>query len=128
MDLIFPAKNIDKHLVEKYLLENNFELKFSAKQKIYYNFLRPLIPISVRQKIQHSYADKIEFKENFINSDFVDLIKEICFNENIYPDNYKTAVILTHDVEEEEGFNFIPKVMELEDSLGFKIFVEYCSL
>ncbi len=123
MNVVPPFKNISQDLAIKFLLEDNFELKFSTKQKIYYNFLRPFIPISLRQKIQHSYVDKITYKENFINSDFVDLIKGIISPEekdNLYPDNYNTAIILTHDVEEETGFNFIPKVMELESELGFK--------
>ncbi|RJQ58012.1 MAG: hypothetical protein C4517_16020, partial [Stygiobacter sp.] len=30
------------------------------------------------------------------------------------------AVVLTHDVEEQHGFNFIPKVIELEEKYGFK--------
>jgi len=123
MQVFPPVKNINQNIVKKFLLEDNLEIKFSFKQKFYYNFLRPIIPISIRQKIQHSYNDKIKYKENFINSDFVDLIKkgfQNNDNENFYPDNYKTAIILTHDVEEETGFNFIPKVIELEKELDFK--------
>ncbi|HSP87687.1 MAG TPA: hypothetical protein VLN45_06105 [Ignavibacteriaceae bacterium] len=122
MKVIPPVKNIDKELAEKFLLEDNFELKFSLKQKIYYNFLRPVIPISLRQKIQHSYIEKISYKENFINTDFVELVSEALKqnNEQLYPDNFQSATILTHDVEEEAGFNFIPKVIELEKELGFK--------
>jgi peptidoglycan/xylan/chitin deacetylase (PgdA/CDA1 family) len=122
MDIIFLAKNLNKNLIEKYLLEDNFEVRFSLKQKLYYNFLRPIIPVSIRQKIQHGYNNKVKYKENFINPEFVDKVKDAFPKsmENLYPVNYKSAVILTHDVEEREGFNFIPKVIELERELGFK--------
>ena len=123
MQVIPPIKNINHDIAEKFLLENNLQIKFSLKQKVYYNFIRPIIPISIRQNIQRIYNNKIKYKENFINSDFVDLAKEFFLNNELdkfYPDNCQTAVILTHDVEEETGFNFIPKVLELEKELGFK--------
>lgn len=122
MEIIPPVKNLNQEVIQKYLLENGLEMKFSLKQKIYYNFLRPVLPILLRQKIQEKYNSQINCKENFIDEEFTQIVlsslngKEL----NLFPAPYKTAVVLTHDVEEQEGFNYIPKVIELEESLGFK--------
>ena len=108
----------------KFLLENNFAIHFDYKRKFYYNILRPFMPIKVRQLFQAQYNDKTTYKENFINPELVDIVKsEKKFNtevENLYPEGYNSSAILSHDVEEEEGFNFIPKVIELEEKYGFK--------
>jgi peptidoglycan/xylan/chitin deacetylase (PgdA/CDA1 family) len=122
MNLIPPVRNINKELSSKYLLEDNLEMRFSLKQKVYYNFLRPVLPIHIRQKIQEKYNSGINYKENFIDDEFTQLVSNANGGKefNPFPDPYTTAVVLTHDVEEEAGFNFIPKVIELEESLGFK--------
>jgi peptidoglycan/xylan/chitin deacetylase (PgdA/CDA1 family) len=119
---IIPPVNIDKEAAMKYLLENGQEIKFSLKQKVYYNFLRPVLPIPLRQKLQEKYNSQIDYKENFIDEEFVQFLYNSLNGKKFipFPEPYETAVILTHDVEEETGFNFIPKVIELEESLGFK--------
>ena len=108
----------------KFLLENNFAVHFDSKRKIYYNFLRPFLPLKIRQLFQAKYNDKTTYKENFINTELIDLVKsnqqfgiEI---KNLYPEGYSSSTVLTHDVEEQEGFNFIPKIIELEKKYGFK--------
>jgi peptidoglycan/xylan/chitin deacetylase (PgdA/CDA1 family) len=122
MDVIPPVQSIDKETALKFLTENNLEMRFSLKQKIYYNFLRPVLPVLLRQKIQERYHSQIKYKENFIDEEFVQILCNSLNGKKFipFPEPYETAVILTHDVEEETGFNFIPKVIELEVSLGFK--------
>jgi len=121
MDVIPPVQSIDKETALKFLTENNLEMRFSLKQKIYYNFLRPVLPVLLRQKIQERYHSQIKYKENFIDEEFVQILCNSLNGKKFipFPEPYETAVILTHDVEEETGFNFIPKVIELEESLGF---------
>ncbi|HEX9740249.1 MAG TPA: hypothetical protein VGA29_05700, partial [Ignavibacteriaceae bacterium] len=84
--------------------------------------LRPVLPVLLRQKIQERYHSQIKYKENFIDEEFVQILCNSLNGKKFipFPEPYETAVILTHDVEEETGFNFIPKVIELEVSLGFK--------
>ena len=122
MDVIPPVQSMDKETALKFLTENNLEMRFSLKQKIYYNFLRPVLPVLLRQKIQERYHSQIKYKENFIDEEFVQILCNSLNGKKFipFPEPYETAVILTHDVEEETGFNFIPKVIELEESLGFK--------
>src|SRR5690554_2339593 len=122
MDIVTPFK-INKEnsgLVRNYLLENNLEMKFSFKHKIYYNLVRPLLPIPFRKLLQEKYNSIISYKENFINDELVSLILNNHQDFSLFPNNFQCSVILTHDVEEEEGFNYIPKVLELEEELGFK--------
>ena len=121
MDVIPPVQSIDKETALKFLTENNLEMRFSLKQKIYYNLLRPVLPVLLRQKIQERYHSQIKYKENFIDEEFVQILCNSLNGKKFipFPEPYETAVILTHDVEEETGFNFIPKVIELEESLGF---------
>lgn len=122
MDVLPLINNIDKETAVKYLLEDGLEMKFSFKQKVYYNLVRPLLPKPLRKRLQEQYNSGINCKENFISEEYVQLV----FNNlngrgfNPFPSPYKTAIVLTHDVEEEGGFNLIPRVMEIEENLGFK--------
>lgn len=122
MEIIPPVKSLDKDTAKKYLLENDFKIKFSLKQKVYYNLLRPVLPIFIRQILQGRFHSQIHYKENFIDEEFTQIVLSCISGEefNPFPAPYKSAVVLTHDVEEQEGFDFIPKVIELEESLGFK--------
>lgn len=111
--------------IVKFLLENNLEMKFSLKQKLYYNFLRPIMPLQIRKLIHYGYNKDVSYKKYFINDELVNYVKSFAEDLNnlfasLYPGNEKCAVILTHDVEEERGFKFIPKVIELEAKYGFK--------
>ncbi len=124
LDVIPPFPDINNELIIKYFLENNFVSSFQLKQKAYYNIIRPILPINLRQKLQKRYNSKILLKENFINDELINIIKNRngynTLKENLYPENYKAALILTHDVEELAGLKNIPKIIELEQSLGFK--------
>jgi len=110
---------LEKSTMELFLSENNFQLRFSTMKKIYYNIMRPVMPLFLRHYLQEKYNNKISIKENYISEDYVNYVnffKEEWKNikHSLYPKNYLTATILTHDVETSKGFNFIPKVIELE--------------
>lgn len=116
---------ISKSLLHSFLLENGFDNKFSFKQKVYYNYLRPILPIGVRQKLQEKVNSKIIWKKNFIDDTLLSvLMRDRCSNETItklkYKNDKKCVIVLTHDVEEQQGFDFIPQVIELEEKYGFK--------
>jgi peptidoglycan/xylan/chitin deacetylase (PgdA/CDA1 family) len=124
MKIIPPFKSINERLIQTYLLENGFEIKFSLKHKLYYNFIRPVLPKRIRKAIQNLYSSDIEYREYFI---FDDLVKLVLANsrggselDKLYPDNHRFAIVLTHDVETAEGLKFIPRVIELEEKYGFR--------
>lgn len=123
-DIIFPLLPGKDFVVENFLLEKNYNLSITFKKKLYYSFLRPLLTIKIRQSLQNKYNSNIKYRTYFINNDLVNYIKtKIDFNKavtNLYPNSCSSAVILTHDVEEQNGFDFIPKVLELEEKYKFK--------
>lgn len=107
---------IDEILEKEYL--SGYSPQFSLKYKFYYLFLRPVISKHIRQFIQKNIASKVLCQKDFIDSYIVSLAENL-FENNIlknglYPDNYRTAIVLTHDVDSQEGFNNIPRVMEIE--------------
>lgn len=108
----------------KYFLENNLNSGYTLKQKIYYDFVRPVTPLKLRKLLQQQYGSGIKYHENFINNEFIefasqneDLLSSI--NE-INHNGYSSAVVLTHDVEDENGMRNIPNVLALEEKYNFK--------
>lgn len=108
-----------------YLSEGEFELSFSPLHKLYYLAARPLVPLRARQWLQRRYAGRIACRAQFICDDLVELLKSDeagwhDFITTVYPQPYQTAVVITHDVETQKGYDFIPKVIELERAYGFR--------
>lgn len=137
MNINFFGINLQDGEIRNRLIENGFENKFSFKQKLYYNFVRPVLPKLLRKKLQQRVNSHINYLENFIDASLVkkinfkgnsesdelnDELKNIRQNYKIfqYKDYKEFAIVLTHDVEEQQGFNFIPKLLELEEQYGFK--------
>ncbi len=124
MIVIPPFEEIDEALVREYLMEKDFEPQFSLTQKLYYGYMRRFIPVSLRRKLQHYQLNRIRYKENFIEEEFINILLNRLPSpdafRSLYPKNYSVCMVLTHDVEEAEGFRFIPQVMELEESYGFR--------
>ena len=91
---------------------------FPWKHKLYYNVVRPIVPISLRKKIQEKVNARVHLKENFIFKEFVDIVsakQNKHTQSGLYRDSASSAIVLTHDVEEEEGLKFVPKLLELEN-------------
>ena len=61
--------------VRAYLSENDLEMRFSAKHKLYYSGLRPVIPAGGRQWLQRRLNRRKSCRANFIWEDFVDLVR-----------------------------------------------------
>ncbi len=117
--------NLDDGYLRRTLTENDFVPKFDFKKKLYYNFFRTILPKNLRKIIQQKINSKVKLNQNFIDSSLIDFIYNDKFFANYihnlkYNDEYSTAIVLTHDIEEKEGFNFIPTVLELELKYGFR--------
>ncbi|MFA7123975.1 MAG: hypothetical protein WC212_08050, partial [Candidatus Delongbacteria bacterium] len=94
--------------------------RFSLLKKTYYKAARPIMPLSFRHYLQDRASRRVKLKDNFIWDELVNIVKENKIDWNIYPDNAKAAVVLTHDVDTQEGFDNIPEILMLEQELGFK--------
>lgn len=119
------SHSIEEKIIKDYLSENCFVLKFSFNKKVYYNFIRPIIPLFLRHYIQKFYNSKITFNKNFIWDEFVNFLQQDKekwenFIIELYPEIADCIIVITHDVETQKGFEFIPKVIELEQKYNFK--------
>jgi len=108
-----------------YLSEGDLEIRFSLPQRMYYSLLRPVVPLRTRQWLQKKVNRQRDCRQDFIWSEFVDLVQSDAdmwerFTSAIYPQGYETAIVMTHDVETQRGYDFIPKVIELETRYGFR--------
>lgn len=123
LDLRF--KNLDAPFVRPYLSENDLAIEFSTLHKLYYGGLRPILPISARQLLQKVYNGPKTCRANFIWPDLVELMKRDeegweRFTSTLYPPGHVCAVVLTHDVETQQGYDFIPEVIRLEARYGLR--------
>lgn len=114
----------DSHIID-FLSENNFFPQFSPLKKIYYNIVRPVMPLFIRHWLQEGYNTRINYFPDFIFTDFVDLLKQDQYNwnkfiNNLYPEKKQCAIVLTHDVETQKGYDYIPVVLDMEIKYGFK--------
>jgi len=129
MNLNFFGNELPDGEIKNRLTENGFDNKFSLKQKIYYNLIRPIFPIALRQKLQEKINAGIESKKDFIDDEFVEIVTKLRSDKveeqkieerrekreerrektedlglSIAKFKYKgdkdCAVVLTHDVEE----------------------------
>ncbi len=115
---------LPEQAAEHFLLEDHFQPQFSLRQKAYYAFLRPLIPLWLRRQIQAQHVPAVHPHHNFINAEFINLVLSVQENrsrlERNYPSPFTGSVVLTHDVDTEPGFRNIPLVFEIEQRLGMK--------
>ena len=105
--------------------KGDLEIRFSLPQRMYYSLLRPVMPLRTRQWLQKKVNRQRDCRQDFIWSEFVDLVQSDAdmwerFTSAIYPQGYETAIVMTHDVETQRGYDFIPKVIELETRYGFR--------
>jgi hypothetical protein len=106
----------------------------SASRRVYY-FLRPILPVKVRkhlQRIRLKGWDDIPFPRwpvdfavesvmeqalaMVLRSGRADRVPFIWF----WPHGAPSGAIMTHDVEAVAGLDFVPKLMDLDDSFGIK--------
>jgi peptidoglycan/xylan/chitin deacetylase (PgdA/CDA1 family) len=123
MKVISAFEGIDEQALKHYLLEDNFQSRFTLQQRIYYSIVRPFVPVPLRQWLQRKTRKDIRWKESFIDDEYVNLIRKNGNNritlQNLYPQSMQSCTVLTHDVETEGGMRFIPNVIELEKKYGF---------
>jgi peptidoglycan/xylan/chitin deacetylase (PgdA/CDA1 family) len=94
---------------------NNFQYNFL---RVYY-FFKPIIPRTIQLRTRKGIAGRIRKSHN---ADWpINHRAANCpLNWSGWPDNKDFALVLRHDVESPSGFANINKIMDLEQSLGFR--------
>jgi hypothetical protein len=106
----------------------------SVLSKMYY-FMRPILPIGVRKHLQRLHLrgwDKRSFPIWPVDFSVDNLIQQLMLlslratgAERIpfiwfWPQGSSSCAIMTHDVETQEGRDFCPTLMDIDDSFGIK--------
>jgi hypothetical protein len=102
---------------------------------LYYSWIRPLLPASVRRQIQRMALkgwDKIPFPCWPVDGtveQILELLLAICIEAQgiqhvpfvwFWPDGAKSCAIMTHDVDQLSGRDFCGELMDLDDAAGIK--------
>jgi hypothetical protein len=133
-----PAEIVENLRRERYAANGypgGRPLLSSTSARNAYYWLRPLLPVSVRKHAQqffHRDWRTLPFPawpvdttvENILERLLVLSMKAANIKELpfiwFWPDGASSCAILTHDVETAAGAAFVPSLMELDDSFGFK--------
>lgn len=121
MKIISPFPELHETFVQRFYLESDGRLTFSFKQKLYYLLIRKILPVRIRQLLQHllGIGSSVLCREDFICPEFAELVVNLGYQtSNLLPAH--PTIVLTHDVEEAAGYRFIPEVVELELKFGFR--------
>ncbi len=103
--------------------------RLGVKFHVYYR-LRPLIPLAVRQRLQRRQYRHHAYQEWTIPSawaaEFAACVRQHLASDAHaraiapWPDDARTAIVLTHDVESREGFARMLDIAALEEKYGFR--------
>lgn len=134
---ISNLKNNSDSFLETILGEGQFgkdHWKLSPSKRLYY-FLKPVLPkrIILWMRQQHSISAQSNFALNWpIEDRYVrfqwEVIRQLLINSgqsqipfiHFWPDGYRFAFVLTHDIESAEGQDWVRRIVELEKNLGFR--------
>lgn len=117
---------IEDILFEKYI-ENN-----GSSKRLYYS-LKPLIPKFMQIYIRRLKARNIvdngyESVESIYRQILTDEMKKLLKTFNFiwfWPEGYKMASVITHDVESAEGFKNVLKLAEIDEEFGVRSSFEF---
>lgn len=108
-----------------FLTEGDLEISFSARHKVYYSCVRPIVPIALRRVLQRRANRARHLRPDFVWPELVELMQAdpdgwLAFRSSIHPQGRRVSIVLTHDVESAAGYDFIPEVVALERKYGFR--------
>lgn len=104
-----------------------------------YYLIRDYLPVSVRRHLQKAYfrdwkelpfpAWPVDFTVDALHEEFLRKVMEISGRKKVpfiwfWPEGAPNCLIMTHDVETSIGRDFTSKLMDLDDSYGFKASIQ----
>jgi hypothetical protein len=102
--------------------------------KAYY-FVRPILPVPIRRHLQRVYfsdwknrpfpAWPVDFTVDTLHEEFLRLSMRAAGTNRVpfiwfWPEGARNCLIMTHDVETRVGRDFVPQLMDIDDSFGIK--------
>ena len=132
-----PTEVIDNLRLERYARHYSWsELRSGTRllRDLYY-FARPWMSVDIRKHIQRAYIrgwQKIAFPCWPVDTTVERISDQVLLSSmkarNIdrvpfiwfWPDGARSAVVMTHDVEAQAGYNFCRELMAIDDSFGIK--------
>ena len=130
---LLPLKVMSLIQTEKQFGLGHWEL--SRKKKLYYKFVRPILPESLRPFFRTLFLSKQREKfilewpiENrYVKFQF-EILKNLLLIKGLktakfihfWPNGHRFAFILTHDVETKKGQQFVRELISIEEQYGFR--------
>ena len=131
-----PTDIVDNLRLERYVEDSNgWETRAKKLLQNVYYCLRPISPSFIRTSVQRMYYSRwheipfplwpVDFSVDrifqglltlLLKSGQADCIPFIWF----WPDGFPSCAMMTHDVEDVEGRDFCPRLMDLDDQFGIK--------
>src|SRR5438552_3893031 len=100
-----------------------------------YYLIRPALPVSVRKHLQRTALrgwEKLPFPRWPVDCSVEEIFErllKVCLESHdgarmpfiwFWPDGYQACTIMTHDVETAAGRDFVPRLMDIEESFGIR--------
>jgi hypothetical protein len=129
---------VDNFTHERYLISSNGTAPGSAPNRLLsklYCSVRPVLPASLRIPLQRMYFrgwEKLAFPAWPVDLTVESLLESallLCMKSSgidavpfiwFWPDGAPSAAIVTHDVETAQGRDFCPRLMDIDESFGFR--------
>jgi hypothetical protein len=115
------AREVGRH----WLRRDDEAARLSAAFRAYYR-LRPLIPLPLRQLMQHARFKNVARPDWYLPSQFLDALTTSLQRHHSlqmihpWPRPARFAFVLTHDVDTADGMRNVPRIAALEEELGFR--------
>ncbi|HET9218515.1 MAG TPA: hypothetical protein VFR18_16140 [Terriglobia bacterium] len=129
---------IDNLRYERYVSDRGSWMEADWAKSAYYR-LRPFLPVGLRKHLQRAYLRG--WQSRTFPSWPVDRSVDVLFEQLMllalraskrdrmpfiwfWPDGYKACAILTHDIETKTGRDLTSKLMDVDESFGFKASIQ----
>ena len=121
LESLFVFKGELASYLERMLAFDMESAKLSNAFRWFYR-VRPFLPISARQIIQKTRSRNLAPSSDwYVSKALVHALESLGEPpDSLWPNRKDYALVLTHDVETHNGFEQIPKLAEIEESMGMR--------
>ena len=136
--LFDPTEAVDNFRYERYANSSATNGNGSHMKRLLrsaYYLIRPALPVSVRKHLQRTALrgwEKLPFPRWPVDCSVEEIFErllKVCLESHdgarmpfiwFWPDGYQACTIMTHDVETAAGRDFVPRLMDIEESFGIR--------